>query len=862
MKKKQSLNAFLTLLIGICIAPLVLLAAYLAKDSIQVAKDGRDQKAFFLAHNFATALDQNLTSRIKSLNMLALSPLADNAARWPEFYREAQNFQQSFDSHVIFADTEMRMLFNTRTPYGTALPALPRPDGRAAAPLALATGKPAISDLLHGPIAKAPLVAIAVPVLRDGKAVKLLLTTLETKQLQQRLEQLALPQGWSMAVVDGNKQTIARVGPPEKTGAAGDPDGQGRVVAPMGVAPWSVVLEIPRDVYRTPLVSAGLALAAAIVVTVLASVLGGLWASRRLAREVISLTGTDSPEAESSIIEIATARELLVSANNALQEGERRFRATFDQAAVGIAHVGPDGHWLRVNERLCEIVGYSSDELLDKSFQDITHPDDLALDEEYVRQVLAGELAFYSMEKRYWHKSGTIVWINLTVSLVRKADGSPDYFISVVEDISSRKNTEARLAEKQQVLKNLAGIASDYFWAIDERFRFTQISSSIAKHSKLDYQEYIGKTRWEIPCVGVDAAAWAQHRATLENHQPFRNFELGLVNRDGELRWFVISGDPIFGVYGEFKGYRGVTQDVTGRRKSEETLRLHAAVFSSVQEGIVITDIQGTVLAVNPAFTAISEYAAEEVVGNNMRLLRSGRHDEAFYSNMYHSLEVTGFWQGEIWNRRKSGEVYPEWIAISSVRNAEGELTHYIGVQIDMSRMQHTETKLERLAQYDALTELPNRLLLATRLEHTVERAKRHRMLGAVLYIDLDRFKPVNDTLGHAAGDELLQLVAKRLGDRLRGVDTLARQGGDEFVVVLDEINNREGAAHVAQSLINELQKPFVLSGERAVQIGGSIGIAMFPEYGEQPEQLIELADQALYQAKRSGRGRFAFYQA
>lgn len=422
------------------------------------------------------------------------------------------------------------------------------------------------------------------------------------------------------------------------------------------------------------------------------------------------------------------------------------------------------------------------------------------------------------------------------------------------------EQAQFELAESQQMFRNLAEIASDYFWALDEHFCFTDISSSISSHSKLDYQSYIGKTRWEIPTVGVDETSWAAHRAAMEAHAPFRNFELGLVNRDNELRWFVISGDPVFDTAGQFKGYRGVTRDVTDQRKSQEKLRQQAAVFSSVQEGIVITDLDGRALTVNPAFSRITEYTEQEIVGQNPRILQSGRHDQDFYRNMWQSILGTGSWQGEVWNRRKGGEIYPEWLTISTVYDSEGLPRNYIGIQVDISRMSRVETKLERLAQYDALTNLPNRMLLDARLTHTIARARRDRSMGAVLFIDLDKFKPVNDQLGHAAGDELLQAVAQRLGERLREVDTLARLGGDEFVVVLDSINDANDAAKVANELLDALRRPFVLSGERAVQIGASIGLALFLQDGDAPEQLLEHADKALYLAKGSGRGTFNFF--
>jgi len=301
------------------------------------------------------------------------------------------------------------------------------------------------------------------------------------------------------------------------------------------------------------------------------------------------------------------------------------------------------------------------------------------------------------------------------------------------------------------------------------------------------------------------------------------------------------------------------------RRETEERLRLIFAAFNSTHEGVAITDLQANILVMNPAFTVITEYTEAEAIGCNLSILNSGCQDAAFYQQMWRSLAETGGWQGEIWNRRKSGDVYPEWLSISAILDNAGSPTHYIGVFTDISRISHVETHLEHLAHHDALTELPNRLLLVSRLKHSLERAHRNSGRVAVLFLDLDRFKAVNDTLGHQAGDELLRTVASRLRERLRDIDTLARLGGDEFIVVLDDLpDGSTDAANVARMLIDRLHVPFMLGeGEKKneVSIGSSVGIAIFPTDGGDADTLIDRADEALYRAKALGRGRYCFYQ-
>ncbi len=313
---------------------------------------------------------------------------------------------------------------------------------------------------------------------------------------------------------------------------------------------------------------------------------------------------------------------------------------------------------------------------------------------------------------------------------------------------------------------------------------------------------------------------------------------------------------------GQVKGFTKVTRDITEHHQQEERLRLAATVFRSTQEGVAITDAQARVLAVNPAFERITEYKEADVLGLNMRLLASGRHDREFFRAFWRELLETGFWQGEIWNRRKGGEVHPGWLAVSAVRNGDQQIVNFVSVYTDITRIPHAQAQLDRLAHHDALTDLPNRVLLHTRLNHTLERAQRAGTLCAVFFLDLDRFKPVNDQMGHEAGDELLKGVAKRLRLHLRDNDTVARIGGDEFVVVLEDLASPEGAEVVARAIIERMARPFALSGEREAQIGCSVGIAMFPKDGTDGETLLRHADAALYAAKAAGRGTFSFFSA
>jgi diguanylate cyclase (GGDEF)-like protein/PAS domain S-box-containing protein len=304
-----------------------------------------------------------------------------------------------------------------------------------------------------------------------------------------------------------------------------------------------------------------------------------------------------------------------------------------------------------------------------------------------------------------------------------------------------------------------------------------------------------------------------------------------------------------------------VVRDATARKATEKKLHIANTVFQSTQEGIVVTDVDCRIVAVNPAFEVATGYSAEELLGQHLRIIRSGRHDQYFYRRMWDSIVGAGEWQGPIWNRRKNGDIYHEWLSISTVRNAEGQAIQYVGITTDMSRMNHVETDVERLAHYDALTGLPNRLLLNSRIQKTWERAHRDGRPFAVMFLDLDGFKAVNDRLGHPVGDELLRVVASRLRENMRETDTIARLGGDEFLIVLEDVG-RKDIVTVAQQLIERISAPCDLGLAEPVSVGLSLGWSYYPDHADNVPALIRQADEALYQVKRSGRGTWREYCA
>jgi diguanylate cyclase (GGDEF)-like protein/PAS domain S-box-containing protein len=309
--------------------------------------------------------------------------------------------------------------------------------------------------------------------------------------------------------------------------------------------------------------------------------------------------------------------------------------------------------------------------------------------------------------------------------------------------------------------------------------------------------------------------------------------------------------------------WHGFMTDITEHKLAETDLRIAATAFEA-QEGIAITDINNVILRVNQSFTDITGYKAAEVIGKTPNLLSSGRHDAAYYAEMWASLQSVGAWQGEIWNRRKNGEVYPEWLIITAVRGKDGAITHYVAMFTDITKRKAADEEIKNLAFYDPLTRLPNRRLLLDRLQQALATSLRNHQNGALLLIDLDNFKTLNDTLGHDKGDLLLQKVSKRLSFCVREGDTIARLGGDEFVVIMEDLNDniRESASQAeatGEKILDALNQTYQL-GDRKYHGTPSIGIALFGGHQQSIDELLKQAELAMYQAKSSGRNSLRFF--
>ncbi|HTY99837.1 MAG TPA: diguanylate cyclase, partial [Rhodocyclaceae bacterium] len=360
---------------------------------------------------------------------------------------------------------------------------------------------------------------------------------------------------------------------------------------------------------------------------------------------------------------------------------------------------------------------------------------------------------------------------------------------------------------------------------------------------------------WQVAENLADEAAWQDWQTRVP--EGVLVFETRFKAADG--RWLPVE----VRAYGVREGddcvYVGIVRDLAADREAQERLRLAAQVFENSGEAIMITDGAGKIVSVNGAFTETTGYAADEVVGKTPSVLGSGYHDDTFYSRMWRSLTEAGIWYGEIWNRRKNGDAYPSWLGISTLRDNLGQASHYVAIFSDLSERKAAEARIDFLAHHDPLTNLPNRVLFKDRLEQAIAHAERTGSRAALLFADLDRFKTVNDSLGHPVGDLLLAEAARRLQSCVRDTDTVSRQGGDEFLLAMTDVQDTDAVRRVADKALAALAEPFHVQGHE-VGISGSIGIAVFPDDGRDFDSLLKKADIARYHAKEAGRNVFRYY--
>ncbi|MGO4478085.1 EAL domain-containing protein [Massilia sp. 2TAF26] len=543
---------------------------------------------------------------------------------------------------------------------------------------------------------------------------------------------------------------------------------------------------------------------------------------------------------------------------------EERFRTIVTQVPGAVFRARPGGSIDFVSDAIKDISGYPARLFMSANtdrWSDIVAPEDRRMRRRLAKEAVLAALP-YEIEYRIVDAHGVERWVLESGQPVGQNGDAAFWIDGIISDISERKHNEMRiealLAEQEAVLDNVM------FGIVQERdLRIVSTNRRFDELFGYEEGELVGES---IAVLFEDIEAYergiAASEAVLAGGKEFSTEHL-YRRRDGSLFMCQVSGRAV-----DPERPHGdsiwVYADVTGRRQAEEKLRLAATVLEHIADGVMVIDVHGRIVAVNPAYTQITGYTESEALGRESGLTRaslasSAGHAPEFYDALWRALAETGFWRGEIWSTRKSGEVYLEWLTVSAVRNDCDTVTHYVCVFSDITKLKESQEKLDHLAHHDPLTGLPNRLLFHDRLQHAMTRAARGDEQLAVIFIDLDRFKNVNDTLGHHIGDELLKQVAATLSGCLRDGDTLARLGGDEFIVLLEDVDGERGARMVAEKLMRLFEQPALVS-DYELFVTGSVGISLFPQDASDLNVLIRNADVAMYQAKARGRNGYAFY--
>ena len=527
-----------------------------------------------------------------------------------------------------------------------------------------------------------------------------------------------------------------------------------------------------------------------------------------------------------------------------------------DDSRDGCWVVDLQGNLLKANQVYAEMSGYSIDELVNMHVTRLDAQDDERKVKARIEKLIAeGHDRF---ESRHRHKQGHLFEVDVAIRYIRESN----HFLVSFRDISERNHYQQKLSESEEKYRRLFENAGDLAYSTDLNGVFTAISESLMAVTGYRRDELLNAPISKILTPENLELAKRMTAAKLGAEQQVTRYELEITDKQGrQLPLELVTtltyrnGVPV--------GVQGIGRDISERKRLETDLRIAATAFES-QESLLITDANGVILRVNKAFTKCTGYTADEVVGQTPRLFKSGRHGADFYRDMWENIHRTGGWQGEIWDRRKNGEVYPKWLTISAVRGNDGVVTHYVGSHIDITERKAAEEQIRQLAFHDPLTRLPNRQLLLDRLQHSLNSNARSGRNGALLFIDLDNFKNLNDTLGHAMGDSLLQQAAERLNSCKREGDTVARLGGDEFVVMLENLSGQpleaaEQAESVGEKILAALSRPYQL-GTHVFRSSGSIGAAVFGGGTQEAEELLKQADIAMYQAKKADRNTLRFF--
>ncbi|MBK9443699.1 MAG: EAL domain-containing protein [Comamonadaceae bacterium] len=659
-------------------------------------------------------------------------------------------------------------------------------------------------------------------------------------------------------------------------GVMSDPLGQAMLTAHKAVpnADWLLAVILPTAEAFAPIDQLQTRMLAAILALTLLTGLLTWWLLKRELSPMLSavqtlanLTDSNQPPQALPIARRDEIGKLIGSFNRLLETLKHRevfLQQILDTSSVAIYLIDAQGRINHVNRRMADMFGCSAEALNGRDYVALLHPSLQDAGYKNMQALLANTIDRSEVDRIYCRDDGTEFWGHLTCRSFEDASGKGRFIVCVIADITEGKKVRNALKESENRYSTLIEWSPDAALAHRDGVLIYANAAATALFGANAMADLVG--RQLIDLVAPEAQAFVRQRMQQQKNQggSLPRAETRFVKLDGSVIDVEVQATPI--IYDGQSTHYSIVRDITAIKRTQAELRIAATAFES-QQGITITDAQGTILRTNQAFSRITGYSAQEALGQNPRLLASGRHDAVFYQVMWDNLATRGNWQGEIWNRRKDGEIYPEWLSISAVKDAAGHVGHYVATFFDISARKTAEQQINNLAFYDPLTQLPNRRLLLDRLAQALITCVRHQSCGALLFVDLDNFRTLNETLGHFQGDVLLENVARRLSACVREGDTVARLGGDEFVVMLEDLSDNPIEAATQAEAVGEKIR---LSLNRSYTIGAlehhstpSIGITLFGEaQHETVEEPLKRAELAMYQAKAAGRNALRFFDA
>ncbi|MBI5522213.1 MAG: EAL domain-containing protein [Desulfarculus sp.] len=542
-----------------------------------------------------------------------------------------------------------------------------------------------------------------------------------------------------------------------------------------------------------------------------------------------------------------------------LRVSEERFRNLSENAPDIIYTLGQDGAFTYVNPAWRRILGHAPGEVLGHFFVDFVLPAERPYFREAFRRI-RDQHEILQTTRCLLHKDGGQRLFSMSGSPNLDARGQVTGMVGMLKDVTKRAAAEQALRKSQASLARAQKMAHLGNWEMDLATNQMTCSEEVfCIYGIGGPQAPVSLRSFMLSVHPADREMVRRHLDMVPGMQGPLGLEHRIVRPDGQTRVVYQLAELVRDDKGQPKALVGAVQDITERKRSEEHMNLLARVFENTVEGILVTDGQGVIRMINRAFTTITGFCPEEAIGQTPRLLSSHRQGPEFYQAMWQDLKEQGHWQGEIWNRRKNGEAFPEWLTITAIKDPQGEVSHYVGVFHDITEIKRSEEQISFQAYHDALTGLPNRLLFNDRLGMALAHAQRQNEGLAVLFLDLDNFKNINDSLGHAMGDQLLQAVARRLVRWVRDEDTVARLGGDEFIMLLPGANTPDYAVQVASRVLETMAEPLRVRGQE-FYLTASIGITLYPHDGADAETLVAGADTAMYRAKADGRNNYKLF--